>query len=511
MILNKLGKVLLVAFALQVALTSIGSCQAAKPSNLDYVFESQNLNISFDLNHYLEVTQEAQVKVLSEMVYKIYLTSPFRYLNVASAEAGYRLENGAFAPLDFTIRILHSEGQVAINFNEPLRTYERLKVVLRYRGLSPESFVSYHDRGVEYLEFHLSLKNNVPTQGSEIVLRLPNFPSGWFINTTTPRGQTISRLFGSTTITWYLIGLSAGEKPLSVVLASGVENPYAQFPATLNLFLMGALIIGNVFYGRYRLSVVRQQKQESWIGRVVMRLISQFLHPEIFYLAVKNLNRKFGRTLLTFFGIVIPGAVVVSQLLLAVAKTSETGLFEFEPYVYALVVITLFVGFSCVISTMISSVNERRVEIGVMKAVGTSRSSVMKLFLTEASLVGLMGGMVGCLLGSVWALNQYLTLAVSGEIAVTLAFINFGLIGMIAAFYLSRSVEGFLLGAIGLFTFTAIGLYSQISFNSTFPLDSYQITLLILFSIGFTVFVSLVGGLYPAYRASKVSPMEALR
>lgn len=52
-----------------------------------------------------------------------------------------------------------------------------------------------------------------------------------------------------------------------------------------------------------------------------------------------------------------------------------------------------------VMSTMTTTVLERRIEIGLMKAIGAGNSKVVGLFLTEAFLIGIIGGLVGCGLG----------------------------------------------------------------------------------------------------------------
>jgi putative ABC transport system permease protein len=61
--------------------------------------------------------------------------------------------------------------------------------------------------------------------------------------------------------------------------------------------------------------------------------------------------------------------------------------------------ISLLVGGVGVMNTMFTSVLERTKEIGVMKAVGAKNSHVRSIFLIESGLMGLVGGVVGTLLG----------------------------------------------------------------------------------------------------------------
>ena len=61
--------------------------------------------------------------------------------------------------------------------------------------------------------------------------------------------------------------------------------------------------------------------------------------------------------------------------------------------------IALVVASIGIMNTMLMSVMERTHEIGVMKAIGAKSRDVLSLFLLESSMVSLVGGVVGCLLG----------------------------------------------------------------------------------------------------------------
>src|SRR5215470_1262515 len=117
-----------------------------------------------------------------------------------------------------------------------------------------------------------------------------------------------------------------------------------------------------------------------------------------------------------------------------------------------------------IVNTLVMAILERRREIGVLKALGAADSDVKKLFFVEAGVMGFLGGVAGVIFG--WLIGRTLTFATN--------------------IYLKRqelpSVE-----------------------ISSVPLW------LVLFGIGFAVVVSLVAGLYPASRAAKLNPVEALR
>lgn len=94
----------------------------------------------------------------------------------------------------------------------------------------------------------------------------------------------------------------------------------------------------------------------------------------------------------------IPGvrAVAVKQI----AQTEMNLMEKVNDFLLALAGITIVVGSFGVVNTMMSSVHERVRDIGIMKAVGASRNQIVKMFLYEALVVGLMGGVIGYILGT---------------------------------------------------------------------------------------------------------------
>jgi putative ABC transport system permease protein len=107
---------------------------------------------------------------------------------------------------------------------------------------------------------------------------------------------------------------------------------------------------------------------------------------------------------------------------------------------------------------------ERRREIGIMKALGASDADVRDLFFAEAGAMGLVGGAVGVALG--WSIGR---------------IINFG-----TNIYLARQHFP--------------------------PAQIWSVPLwLFLSAIAFSVLVSLLSGLYPATRAARLDPVQALR
>ncbi len=128
--------------------------------------------------------------------------------------------------------------------------------------------------------------------------------------------------------------------------------------------------------------------------------------------------------------------------------------------------IALIVAGLGIVNTMIIAVLEKRKDIGIMKSVGASRGAIRKQFFTEAAIVGFSGGLLGELLG--WSVSK-------GVDAVVIHFIRQ----------------------------QAHGPVPDSFFH--FPLW------LLVCCLGFAVAVALVSALYPAARAAKLNPVDALR
>ncbi len=127
--------------------------------------------------------------------------------------------------------------------------------------------------------------------------------------------------------------------------------------------------------------------------------------------------------------------------------------------------IALIVAALGIINTMVMSILERTREIGIMKAVGGSERQIKGIFFIEAGCIGLLGGVFGLLLG--WVVTR--------------------IANLVANIYVARQ-----------------GGPGNIEF---FYLPPW----LIFGALGFAVAVSLIAGLYPATRAARINPVEALR
>jgi putative ABC transport system permease protein len=128
----------------------------------------------------------------------------------------------------------------------------------------------------------------------------------------------------------------------------------------------------------------------------------------------------------------------------------------FKSFSYGIALLVVFIGSLLVFVTMMGSVNERTREIGIFRAIGFRRGHVMQIILLEAMLVGLVGGLLGYLGGN---------------------GVAWGVMPMVIKD-----------GAFAGFNLTLGGI-----------------------SILLAVSLSLLASLYPALKASRLDPSEALR
>ena len=92
-----------------------------------------------------------------------------------------------------------------------------------------------------------------------------------------------------------------------------------------------------------------------------------------------------------------------ARLVKRVAKSEASVLGKLQALVFLVTVVVLLLTMICVSTTMMAVVSERRREIGLRKALGASDSSIRKEFLGEGMFLGGLGGILGAVLGFVFA------------------------------------------------------------------------------------------------------------
>ena len=83
---------------------------------------------------------------------------------------------------------------------------------------------------------------------------------------------------------------------------------------------------------------------------------------------------------------------------------------KIEDMMFLVTIIALIASALGVMTTMTTSVIERKKEIGLMKSIGAENKSIITLFLSEASIIGLLGGIIGFIIGII--LSQFIGMSV---------------------------------------------------------------------------------------------------
>jgi len=107
--------------------------------------------------------------------------------------------------------------------------------------------------------------------------------------------------------------------------------------------------------------------------------------------------------------IAVADSSLLPQAVKRVTASQDTVLKKLQALVWIVTVIVLCIMMICVSTTMMAVVTERRKEIGLKKALGASNESVVKDFLGEGAMLGVLGGALGAGLGYLFALRVSLS------------------------------------------------------------------------------------------------------
>src|SRR5215208_4048883 len=174
---------------------------------------------------------------------------------------------------------------------------------------------------------------------------------------------------------------------------------------------------------------------------------------------VKNVEEEIRKLYGNDIGVTSPEAIL---------KTIREFTGGFTVFILGIALVALLVGAVGIITTLYTSVMERTKEIGTMKAIGAQSSNILSLFMAEALMIGILGATSGLLAG------------IAGGYVLTAGLGSGG-------------------GSDG-DTSNGIGNISPVFL----PSDLATVW-------GISVGLSLVAGIYPAWKASRLSPIVALR
>ena len=153
--------------------------------------------------------------------------------------------------------------------------------------------------------------------------------------------------------------------------------------------------------------------------------------------------------------------------------------------------VALLVAMISIINTMLTSVIERTREIGIMKVLGCEVGGIRTIFLIEAGLIGFFGGVLGV------GLSFVLSFVINN-------------IEMIMAWFAGLFSGGAQAGGDGyggmMMGFGGMGMRMGGDMKSSMITPA-----MVVFGLVFSTVISLVAGVYPAIRATKISALEAIK
>ncbi len=205
-------------------------------------------------------------------------------------------------------------------------------------------------------------------------------------------------------------------------------------------------------------------------------------------ISFQSLKIRFGRSIITTAGITLVIAFMVSVItnsdfsnaMKESGRTAEIRILEEEPEGIStkeiwLIVMSLIVCVVGIANAMLMAVTERFREIGTMKCLGALDRFVVRLFLLEAGFQGLAGALIGAFIGTL------------GSVLLNLKTYGLDL------FYYFPLLPKRLESDTGEITMV------------------YGVLVIVLFGTVIGMVLAILGAAFPAWRAAKLPPAEAMR
>ena len=248
---------------------------------------------------------------------------------------------------------------------------------------------------------------------------------------------------------------------ISLISPNGMETALGILPIKKNFKIGGFFDIGMYEYDNNFIFIPWKKAELFFSTKNIAHGIEIFLKDEKFTSSVSsNIKNKLGNELL-----VIDWKKRNSAFMSALAVEKNV--------MFIILSLIILVAAFNIISSMIMLVQTKKSDIALMRTMGASKYVIIRIFVLTGSIIGLLGTFAGTILGVVISSNI-------------------------------EAIRNFLTTILGSELFSA-----EIYFLSKLPSDIYinEVIMVICVSIFLTLFASV----FPAWKASRISPAEALR
>jgi len=248
---------------------------------------------------------------------------------------------------------------------------------------------------------------------------------------------------------------------ISLVSPNGIETALGSLPVSQNFIVGGYFDIGMYEYDNNFIFIPWEKAENFFSLRGTAHGIEIFLKDQSFTSVVySKLKNKVGNNL-----VIIDWKKRNSSFMNALAVEKNV--------MFVILTLIIIVAAFNIISSMIMLVQTKKADIALMRTMGASKYLIMRIFLLTGSVIGFLGTFLGGIIGVIFSYNIQ-------EIRVFLTQILGQELFSPEIYFLSK-------------------LPSKINFEEVF------------FVISISIFLTLLASIFPAWKASKISPAEALR